>query len=151
MKALYDLKAVLENEIKKVAAKGEVSPTEIKPLGEVVDILKDIETICAMKEYGEEDEMYSMENRGYSTRRMSRYPGPYRESYDDYSYENSYANQGRSNARGGNSRNSYNSYNYSGHDEKGEMIFKLEQMMNNAKTDKERMTYIDAIEALKRS
>lgn len=42
--------------------------------------------------------------------------------------------------------------NYSGHNsEKDEMIYKLEQMMNSAKSEKECMTYIDAIEALKRN
>jgi hypothetical protein len=45
----------------------------------------------------------------------------------------------------------YSRDNYSGHSEKDEMIFKLEQMMNSAKTEKDRMMYIDAIEALKRN
>ena len=142
MNSLDNLKSVLEREIDKVTSKGEITPTEIKALGDAVDILKDIETICAMKEYGQEDDMYSMENRGYSTRRMSRYPGMYR---DSYSYENSYDNMRYENNRS-NGRNSYG-----GHDEKEEMIYKLEHMMNNAKNDKERMAYVDAIESLKHS
>ena len=142
MESLYRLKDLLDKEIDKVVSKGEVSPAEIKPLGELIDIYKDIETICAMKEYGQEDDQYSMENRGYSTRRMSRYPGMYR---DSYSYENSYDNMRYENNRS-NGRNSYG-----GHVDKDEMIYKLEQMMNTAKNDKERMAYVDAIESLKHS
>lgn len=142
MNALDDLKLVLENEIKKVAAKGEVSPTEIKPLGEVVDILKDIETICAMKEYGNDDSSYAMSNRGYSSARYSSRP--------DWDNRGMYYDDGNSYKR--DSMGRYSRDNYSGHNsEKDEMIYKLEQMMNSAKSEKDRMMYIDAIEALKRN
>jgi len=141
MNSLDNLKSVLEREIDKVTSKGEIAPTEIKAVGEAVDIIKDIETICAMKEYGQEDDMYSMENRGYSTRRMPRYP-MYR---DSYAYDNSYENMSyrdmNSNARGGRG-------NYSMHTEKEEMIEKLERMMNNATSEKERRDIMDCINKL---
>jgi len=137
MKSLDNLKSVLEREIDKVTAKGEITPTEIKAVGDAVDILKDIETICAMKEYGQEDDMYSMENRGYSTRRMTRYPDVYRDSYDgSYNgYDDMSYNRGR---------------NYSRHSEKEEMIEKLERMMNNATSEKERRDLMECIQKLEK-
>jgi len=130
MKALYELKDLIDGEIRKVTAKGEITPAEIKPLGDLVDICKDIETIIAMKEYGQEDEQYSMENRGYSTRRMPRYP-MYRDSYDDIP-----------------STRRVSRDNYSRHTEKEEMIEKLEHMMNNATSEKERRDIMDCINKL---
>ena len=129
MDSLYRLKELLDKEINKVTAKGEISPTEVKPLGEIIDIYKDIETICAMKEYGQEDDMYSMENRGYSTRRY------YNNSYDDMSYAR----------RGRNSRD-----NYSRRAKKEEMIGKLERMLDNPnKTEMERREIMECIDDLK--
>lgn len=141
MDALYNLKELLEKEITKVTTKGDVSPTEIKTLGEAVDILKDIETICAMKEYGDDDQSYAMSNRGYSTRRMtSRYP-MYRDSYDSSynSYDDMSYRQGRS-------RDSY-----SRHTEKEEMIDKLERKLKTAQNEQERRYIMECIEELERN
>lgn len=142
-RSLDRLKSVLENEIDKVVEKGELTPAEIKPLGEIVDIYKDIETICAMKEYKDDDMSYAMSNRGYSSERMSRYPERmYRESYD-HAYDNMSYNDGMSNARGMNSRD-----NYSRHSEKEEMIGKLEMKLKNAKTPQERENIMECIRTL---
>lgn len=136
MDALYNLKELLEKEITKVTTKGDVSPTEIKTLGEAVDILKDIETICAMKEYGNDDQSYSMSNRGYSMDRYeSRRPdwdnrGMY---YDNNSYKRD--SMGR----------------YSRHSEKEEMIDKLERKLKNAQTEQERRYIMECIEELERN
>ena len=141
-KSLMRLKSLLDNEIDKVVEKGEIAPAEIKPLGEIVDIYKDIETICAMEEYKDDDMSYAMSNRGYSSERMSRYPermyrGAYDYAYDDMSYD------GMSNARGRNSRD-----NYSRHSEKEEMINKLEMKLKNAKTPQERESIMECIRTL---
>ena len=141
-KSLMRLKTMLNNEIDKVVEKGEIAPAEIKPLGEIVDIYKDIETICAMEEYGDEDSSYAMSNRGYSSRRMSRYPGMYRDSYD-YAYDDMSYNDGMSNARGRNSRD-----NYSRHSEKEEMLDRLEMKLKNAKTPQERESIMECIRTL---
>ena len=138
-RSLDRLKSVLETEIDKVVEKGELTPAEIKPLGEIVDIYKDIETICAMEEYKDTDESYAMSNRGYSTERMSRYPermyrGSYDYAYDDMSYDR------MSNAHGMNSRD-----NYGRHSEKEEMISKLEMKLKNAKTPQERESIMECI------
>lgn len=126
-KSLDRLKRILDKEIDKVTDKGEIAPAEIKPLGDIVDIYKDIETICAMEEYGDDDESYSMSNRGYSSRRMSRYA--YDEMPDYY----------------GRSRD-----NYSRHSEKEEMIEKLERKLRNAKTEEERRYITECIDTLDR-
>lgn len=143
MDAIYELKDLLEKEIKKVTAKGDISPTEVKTVGEAVDILKDIETICAMKEYGNDDSSYAMSNRGYSTMRIpmdrmyrDSYEGSYRGSYDSYD-DMSY--------RRGRSRD-----NYSRHDQREEMIMKLEQKLKNARSEEERKTIMDCINDLER-
>lgn len=155
MEVLYKLKDRLEKEITKVIDKGDITPTELKSVGEAVDVLKDIETICAMKEYGDDDQSYAMSNRGYSTRRYSRYPGMYRDSYA-YGSSNDGSYDDMSYARGGNSRESQ-SYarrnsrdSYSRHAEKDEMIEKLERMMNTAKTEEERRDIMECIEKLDR-
>ena len=141
-RSLDRLKSVLETEIDKVVEKGELTPAEIKPLGEIVDIYKDIETICAMEEYKDTDESYAMSNRGYSSERMSRYPermyrGSYDYAYDDMSYDDR-----MSNAR------SMSRDNYSRHSEKEEMISKLEMKLKNAKTPQERESIMECIRTL---
>lgn len=142
-RSLDRLKSVLETEIDKVVEKGELTPAEIKPLGEIVDIYKDIETICSMEEYRDDDMSYAMSNRGYSSERMSRYPERmYRGSYD-YAYDDMSYNDGMSNARGRNSRD-----NYSRHSEKEEMINKLEMKLKNAKTPQERESIMECIRTL---
>ena len=132
MESLYKLEDLLCKEIDKVTAKGDISPTDIKTLGDAVDIIKDIETVCAMKEYGNDDSSYSMSNRGYSTRRYPMYRDSY-DSYDDMSY------------RRGRSRDEY-----SRHDQKEEMIMKLEQKLKNARTEEERRTLRECIADLER-
>lgn len=132
MESLYKLEDLLCKEIDKVTAKGDISPTDIKTLGDAVDIIKDIETVCAMKEYGNDDSSYAMSNRGYSTRRYPMYRDSY-DSYDDMSY------------RRGRSRDEY-----SRHDQKEEMIMKLEQKLKNARTEEERRTLRECIADLER-
>lgn len=136
MDVLHNLKELLEKEITKVTTKGDISPTDLKTIGEAVDILKDIETICAMKEYGNSDQSYAMSNRGYSMDGYeSRRPdwdnrGMY---YDSNSYKRD--SMGR----------------YSRHSEKEEMIEKLERKLKNAQTEQERRYIMECIEELERN
>ena len=133
-RSLERLKSVLNKEIDKVTEKSELTPAEIKPLGDIIDIYKDIETICAMEEYKYDDSSYAMSNRGYSTARYDVRPdwdnrGMY---YDDYS--------SKRDSRGRYSRNS----------EKEEMIEKLEYKLRNAKTEEERRYINECIDELER-
>ena len=113
MKALEDLCEVLEGQIKKISMKGDaISPQELDNAYKAVDIIKDIETINAMKEAKEEQMQGGYSGRDYSYGSMRRpyfhmYPrGSYEGSYDSYdgSYDmsrDSYEQGGQSNARRG--------------------------------------------------
>lgn len=125
MDRVYDnATKLLEKEIEEINSKGELTPSSLDVMYKVTDIIKDIETICAMREseeysgrYMYDDDMSYARGRGRNARRdsMGRYAREsYGRSYDGYG-ENSYA-------RGRYSR-----------DEED-----LEQMMRGAKTEKER-------------
>ena len=79
MKSLENLKMMLEKEIEKITAKGTVVPGEIEMIYKVIDIIKDIDTIHAMEEYGDE-EGYSSRGgpmRSYDSRGRRDYYDPY--------------------------------------------------------------------------
>ena len=81
MKVMNDLYEILEDELKKIAKKADISPQELENAYKAVDIMKDIETIKAMKEAGGES--------GYSQQNSNR--GSYN-SYDgNMSNRGSYA------------------------------------------------------------
>lgn len=178
MKAIIDLKYLLEEELEKIVRKGDITPTELERLDKAVDIIKDIETICAMKEYGNQDEegyseyypRYMREGRGGSyessyrrggNSRMGNYMrDPY--SYDDgMSYNDSYARSNRSYEQSRDrsyeqSRDrSYEqsrdgSYRgYSGHVSKEDLKKDLEEMMKKAGSEKERMAIQQFLEQWK--
>lgn len=164
MKAIVDLKYLLEEEVEKIVRKGDITPTELERLDEAIDIIKDIETICAMREYGyqEEEERYSgrypryMRDGGqgsYNSYRQGgrsymmdpRYYGDGR-SYDGLynrggSYMGGYYSDGRSYEQGGRG--------YSGHATKEDLKKDLQEMMNKASTDKERMAIQQLLEQWK--
>lgn len=76
-----DLKELLEDELKKIARQENMTPQTLEGAYKAIDILKDIETIKAMREAYPEEGKYSMD--GNMSRNMSR------NSYN-------YANDGRS-------------------------------------------------------
>lgn len=132
MRSLDKLKRLLEKEIDEITAKDEVSPTELERLDKAVDIIKDIETICAMKEYGEE------EDYGYSGRR-SYYP-TMPMSYEGQSYRRGRDSMGRYASRDdGYSGRPYYDRGYSGHMDRMEIKDSLRDMMQTASNEKERM------------
>lgn len=97
MKKLDRIEEMIHEEIKPLISKNDISPTELKNLGEAVDIIKDIQTIKVMKKAEEEDTMQSQESRssygrGYGGNRSYG-------SYDDMPM-----------AMGRNSGRSYGSY-----------------------------------------
>lgn len=103
-------KHLFENELEKIVDKGDMSPTNLDFSYKLVDILKDISTICAMEEsgYGYDEEYSGRPN--------------YRNGYSrNYSYDG-YAMPMRSN--------------YSGN---SMMAMKLRNLMNEATNDRERM------------
>lgn len=141
--ALKQLKEVLEKEIETITKKNDISPTELERLDKAVDIIKDVETICAMKEYSDEDYGYSQARSSY----MSRDGG------------NSYA-RGRNQDTGRYMSRGYETGGYSGYMpwrydpevsygvsyaagtdymSRGEVRDNLRRMMATAGSDKERM------------
>lgn len=64
MKVMNDLYEILEDELKKIAKKADISPQELENAYKAVDIMKDIETIKAMKEAGGEGEYSQRMGRG---------------------------------------------------------------------------------------
>ena len=120
MEILYELKDLLCEELDKINKKHDIgNMAELEVAYKAVDIIKDISTIEAMEEYGDEysydDDMSYARNRDsmgrYSSRRGRR-------SYDGGNYSNrrSY-NDGMQMDRG-----------YSGAESKEEMMRKIDEM-----------------------
>ncbi len=200
MKQYDQFKDMLEDEIKSIAKKGDISPTELHSAYEIMSIIKNIDTVKAMEKAEKEEEGYSQrggnsyrmpymrsygnmsndhpmneysgnysQNEGgtsnaragrdadsdgqYSERRgrdamgrfTSRDGGSYDGSYDGRSYGGSY--DGRSYEGGTPNRGSYNrGGNYSRDAE--HMINKLQMMMQEASSEKERQAIRDCMAQL---
>jgi hypothetical protein len=127
MEKLYrDATKLLEKEIKEVVERGEIDPGSLDVMYKVLDNIKDISIICAMKK--EEDdysERYMYDDDSYARGRYSRRGYAHRGSYEG-SYDDSY---GRGSYRG-----------YSRTEE-------LENMLRDAKTEKERELIRQLMEA----
>ena len=138
MKVYYEIKDMLEKELEQIANKRELTSSNLEVMDKVVDIIKDIETICAMKEasdgysnympmYMYDDGMSYARGRGRYAKRdsMGRYArrgGSYDNSYDDMSYDDMSYDDGYA-RRNRNSR-------YSRADAKEDLM--NERKMNNA-------------------
>jgi len=162
MKAIMDLKYLLEEELEKIVRKGDITPTELERLDKAVDIIKDIETICAMKEYSyqEDEEGYSEYYPRYMRDGRASYENSYRrgnprmDSYmrEPYSYDDGMSYNNNSYARGNRSygQSMDNSYRgYSGHASKEDLRKDLEEMMKKASSEKERMAIQQFLEQWK--
>lgn len=123
MYVLDDMCELLEDELKEIARKGDITPTELDRVYKSVDVIKDIKTIEAM------------ENSRYS------YNGSYDGSYDGMSNDYSNARHGRdgdgdgrySERRGRDAMGRYvsrdGSYdNYSRHTEKEQLMKELQKV-----------------------
>ena len=122
MRVLEELCYLLEDEVGQIVKKGELSPTELDNVYKAVKTMNYIETIKAMKDYNGPE--YS--NRMNSYGRDSSYRGS---SYRDSSY----------------GRNE----NYSRHS-KEEKIAQLEHMMENASSEAERRSLMEAIRSMEK-
>lgn len=147
MKVYYDIKDMLEKELGQIADKRELTSNNLEIMDKVVDIIKDIETICAMREAGEEgySEMmpYYMYDDGSSyARGRGRYAK--RDSMGRYSSEGGYSGRGSYDGGSYDYRGSYDPYErgerrgYSREDSKEHMVSELERMEQNATDEKQR-------------
>ena len=152
MKVLFDIQDMLEDELKKICKKEDITTTDLDNMYKMVDIVKDITTV---------DAMHKAEQEGYSRDYARDYSRGYSE---DYAY-GSYARRGRdgdgdgrysednSYRRGRDAMGRYtsrdSSYDYSRHS-KEEMVEHLKEMMRNARSEEEREAYRKTIEQLQR-
>lgn len=144
MRTLYNIKDLIDDELREISKKGELTETDLDNVYKMVDICKDITTIEAMKE-----SRYSRESsREYSS---ENYPMSMDGSYRSYrgSYEGSYARRGRDGDGDGrySERGSYRDGGYSGHTSE-QTREKLEKMMHNAGTEQERESIRRILEQL---
>ena len=81
MHILHEIKERMDKELETLCNKETWTITEVELIGEMIDVIKDVETVYAMKDYQPEDWMRGY-SRGYdedySMTRM-----PYRNSRDD--------------------------------------------------------------------
>ena len=134
MHIIYKIKDKMEEELKELCKKETWTGNDVALIGEMIDVVKDIDTIEAMKNYEPEDWM-----RGYSRGYDEDYSMT-RASYDRYREPNSYA-------RGRDMMGRYTSRDNG----KQEMIDHLNTMMMNARTPEERESYRSAIEHMSRN
>ena len=134
MHIIYKIKDRMEEELQDLCKKENWTTNEIDLIGAMIDVVKDIETIEAMKNYESEDWI-----KGYSRGYGEDYSMT-RGSYGRYNEPNSYA-------RGRDSMGRYTSRD----DGKQEMIDHLNRMMMNARTPEERESYRTTIEHMSRN
>ena len=135
MKVLYSIEDKMEDELKRICSKPDMSQSDLENVYKMVDIIKDVSTIEAMRDAG-----YSQAN--------------VRMSYDDPSksyarYGNRSYDDGYSERRGRDAMGRYTSRDgYSTHNES--MIDMLKDKMHNATSEVERENYRRVIEQLER-
>lgn len=135
MKALEDLKELIESEIKKINKKGDLTTAELESVYYAVDVIKDIDEI--MGKSGGSMEGYS----GYAPRRYSPYM--YADGHDmdgnSYGYHDGVSYRRGRDARTGRyvSRDGH-SYNYSRDEARDRMFEKLERMKADATDERTR-------------
>ena len=126
MKALYELKDKLQDELDEIARKPEMGAGDLELVHKLTDTIKNIDKICALEE-----------DVGYSE--AGDYEGA------SYGRGSSYANRGKHYVRGHYSRDGRGGYSrdgrmggYSRHDSKEAMMEQAQEMMDNATTERER-------------
>lgn len=154
MKVLFDIQDMLEDELKKISKKEDITAMDLENIYKMVDIVKDITTV---------DAMHKAEQEGYSRDYARDYANGYSEDYSNaYGYRSYDGRRGRdgdsdgrysedsSYRRGRDTRGRYTSRDgYSGHTSE-DMVEHLQDMMRNARNDEEKEAYRRAIEQIKR-
>lgn len=147
MRILFDIQDKMEDELKSICRKEEITPVDLDNIYKMIDIIKDVTTV---------DAMHKAEQEGYSGNNMYDYS----RGWDaDYSYARGRDSRGRYTSRDGSYENSNRgrsyegsrdrSYGYSGHGN-DEMIEHLTGMMRSARSEEERENYRKTIEQLSR-
>jgi len=138
MDKLKDLKSMLELQVNQIVAKGDINPQDLEMLDKAVDIIKDIETICAMREagysqtnpYARNGYSYAMDEDGYS---QGWFDPVYHEGRNYHTNGGTHTDGMSYMQRPMNYRRGY-----SRDEAKDHMLDTLEDMMEEATTEKER-------------
>ena len=132
MESMDRLNDMLQCEIDKIANQGELTAGSLETVGKLLDAIKDISEINAMEDYGD----YS--KRGNSNRMPMYYGG---------SYNGGGSYRGGRSMRGGQPRHGGYSYD----DGRDYMIDQLEQMMEQAGSEKERQAIQKCIKQMEQA
>ena len=143
MNILYKLCDKMEDELELLYKKQELTTVDLDNMYKMIDIVKDIKTVEAMK---------NAEEQGWSREYAREYSRGYEDDYaNTRAMNNNSRDDGYSYRRGRDSMGRYTSrddgYSRHGNDE---MIANLKTMMNNARTEQERENYRKTIEDLSR-
>lgn len=147
MKSLHDLQEILDEQIKKVTRKGDITPPELEAMYKAVDIIKDITTIEAMQN-AEKDT--TRRGNSYGDNDMPVHSTRY---YPHYMYyDNTPNNDGMSNAQERDAKGRYTSrgMRYSRAEAKDKMVEKLEKMLDSTTSAKDREIIRTCIEDLEK-
>lgn len=120
MHIIKEFGEMLTKQIDKINKKGDITPDELTKMDKAVDIIKDIQVICAMEEYGQNPEEAMYSSTGYYGRN-SRMPIP------GGMYSSERDSMGRYSSRG-----------YSRDEAAYKMRSDLEMKLRNATDDNER-------------
>ena len=134
MKALYDLKEKLNEELKEIARKPEMGAGDLELIHKLTDTIKNIDKICALEEDGGYSQAGDTEMGGYG--RGNSYRGRRRDSMGRYSRDG-YSNRGYSRDGG-----------YSRADAKEQMMEQMEELLGSASTERERKAIQRCMEQL---
>lgn len=139
MTTIKEFAEMLTKQVDKINKKGDITPDELIRMDKAIDILKDIQIMCAMEEYGNnpEEEMYS--SMGYYGRNSRAMYQPMPQPL--YSAEN-YSGVGR------NSMGRFTSRGYSRDDAAHKMRSDLEMKLSNATDEHEREAILKCLRAL---
>ena len=143
MNILYKLCDKMEDELELLYKKQELTTVDLDNMYKMIDIVKDIKTVEAMK---------NAEEQGWSREYAREYSRGYEDDYaNTRAMNNNSRDDGYSYRRGRDSMGRYTSrddgYSRHGNDE---MIANLRSMMNNARSEQERENYRKTIEDLSR-
>lgn len=146
-KSLDSLKEVLNEEIKKVTKKADITPTELENMTKTLCLIEKIKMIEEGGEYWDEE---GQSGRSYTMNRNGGYsygmPDPY--YYDGMSGRRMRSPSTGRYVSGNRSYGMSEGYGYSGHSIKDRMIAKLEEMYDEASTDHERQVVNEWIDRL---
>lgn len=148
-KSLDSLTEVLNDEIKKVTKKADVTPAELENMTKTLCLIEKIISLTEkIKMIEEGDEYWGEEGQSGRNYHMNRTGGYSYGMPDPYYHDGMSGRRMRSPSTGRYMSGTSYGPGYSGHSIKDRMIAKLEEMYDEAKTDHERQVVDEWIERL---